>query len=106
MKPALYYAIRRNLYHTVAAITSEKKGRYIDKWYGRDCEYGESTNGTVDQLRGRFKTCEEAEAMRLKISIIADDYDRQRDVHHKAISKLYQDESNAIEAAIATGSNA
>ena len=94
MKPALYYAIRKNLYSTIVAVTSEKGTR---RWHGRDCQYNEATHGTFDQLRGKFNTLEEAEACRKGIEEIAKHYEgRRRDVQ-ATLRLLYRQEADNIE---------
>lgn len=97
MKTALYYAIRRNLYNTVVAVTTEKGSR---RWHGRDCTYNEATHGTFDQLMGRFDTKEAAEAMRTEIARIANKYKAERKPHETAIMQLHQSERQAIEEAV------
>lgn len=56
MKDAKYFSLRKawngGLGYRPVAITTEK-GR---RWYGRDLEHDEPTNGTFDQLVGRFET--------------------------------------------------
>lgn len=99
MKTALYYAIRRNLYKTVVAITTEKGSR---RWHGRDCTYNEATHGTFDQLMGRFDTKEAAEAKRSELSRIADKYKAERKPHETAIMELHRSERRAIEEAVAS----
>jgi hypothetical protein len=98
MKPALYYAIRKNLYNTIAAITSEKTRFNIPaKWYGRDVTHGnEPTHGNISSLMGRFKTLEDAEACRDKIKAIGETYNQLRNIHNDEIRKLYRLEGDEI----------
>lgn len=62
MKAAKYYSLRRAWNHGLGyrpvGITSEKRAR----WYGRDLEYGEGTNGRLGDLVGRFDTEEAVKA--------------------------------------------
>lgn len=97
MKPALYYAIRRNLYSTVVAVTSEKGTR---RWHGRDCQYNEATHGTFDQLRGKFASQEEAEACRAGVLEIDKRFDVLIEVHRNATTKLYRECRDEIDAFI------
>lgn len=102
MKRALYYSIRvKTLYPYVVAVTSEKGARLVKRWYGRRVEYDEPTNGTTDQLRGRFDTVEQAINMREQIADIAAEYDRKRALHHDAVLKLHRAESEAVNALFA-----
>lgn len=101
MKPALYYAIRRNLYSTIVAVTSEKPSRYgRARWWGRDCQYSESTHGNTDDLRGRFATLEAATSMRARIVILADKYEKCRKVLNNEINELYRSEGAEIDQLI------
>lgn len=98
MKQALYFAIRRNLYNTIVAITSEKGRR---RWHGRDCRYNEVTHGTFDQLlASNFKTYEEAEACRKGITEIDDRYEAQLKLLRNKINELHRDCRRDIEAFI------
>lgn len=102
MKQALYYAIRRNLYSTVVAVTSEKGTR---RWHGRDCKYNEATHGTFDQLRGRFPTQEAAEKCREGVLAIDAKFDTQIEVHRQATTRLYRECRDEIDAYIKANSN-
>jgi hypothetical protein len=94
MKQALYYSIRKNLYDTVVAVTSEKGTR---RWHGRDCQYNEVTHGTFDQLRGRFKTQADAEACRSGIRAISDKYKPLLEQNIRERNRLYKDERLEVE---------
>lgn len=98
MKPALYYSIRKSLFHTIIAVTSEKpgKGYRHDKWAGREVDTNTVTHGTVDDLRGRFATEQEAQEKRASILTIANMFDEARKVHYDAISALHRDETAQI----------
>lgn len=106
MKPALHYAIRKDWDRTVIAVTSEQTGRRHDKWHGRNTKYNESTHGTTEQLQGRFKTQAQAEAVSRRVLEIRDEYDAKRKPHNDAVTQLYTDERNAMNAAIEAGSDA
>ena len=98
MKPALFYAVRKNLYNTVVAVTSEKPSRHgCTKWAGRDVKYTEVTHGTSDQIIGRFETQEQAEALRTKIGLLGQQYDQLRKPHQDAISRLHREEREALD---------
>lgn len=103
MKPALYYSIRRNYGHSIIAVTSEKGPKRAwdsARWFGREVEYNTATNGTGDQLRGRFATLEAATEVKDAIKIIGDMYDEARKVHYDAVTELFHDEGSEIEALI------
>lgn len=100
MKRALYYSVRvKTLYPYVVAVTSEKPSRWgRTRWYGRDCRHDESTNGTTDDLRGRFGTALDAERMVASIKAIADRYDAQRKVLNDQVSALHRAERDEVDA--------
>lgn len=102
MKQALYYAIRRNYGNSVVAVTSEKGTR---RWHGRDCRYNEATHGTFDQLRGKFKTLEDANACREGILKIDAEYDAKIKVHRDTQTLLYRECARDIDKFIADNSN-
>jgi len=98
MKRALYYAVRVNTYRAhVVAVTLEKGSR----WYGRRLAYDEPTNGTLDQLRGRFETAERAVNRLDEIAAIVSAYKTKRSSHNDAIRKLHREEREAIDALFA-----
>lgn len=102
MKPALYYAIRKNLYKDIVAVTSEKdKGR----WYGRYVRDNTATHGApgygTSDIIGRFATVEEAEAKRARFASIGEYYDKKRKELQDQISALYRDEKAQIQAEMA-----
>jgi hypothetical protein len=97
MKPALFYAIRRDLYNNVVAVTSIKDHR--NHWFGRYVRDNSATHGRGD-LMGRFETREAAEAKREELAKIATDYDAKRKPHSDAISRLYREERDAIDEAV------
>ena len=102
MKPALYYAIMRNLHNDVVAITSEKTGRRSG-WAGRYVRDNTPTHGTFGGfsggIMGRFDSAEAAEAKRKELAQIAADYEARRKPHQEATTRLYNQEREAIEAA-------
>lgn len=103
LKTALYYAIRRNLYNDIVAVTTEKdKGR----WHGRYCKdntptHGAPVHGNAD-IMGRFATEEAALAMRARLALIADIYKAKRKELDKQVSALFAQERAHIEEAIAS----
>lgn len=72
MKDARYYSLRRAWNHGLGyrpvAITSEKGSR----WYGRDLEHLEGTNGRFNDLVGRFETEEAVKGAIAGLREIAD----------------------------------
>lgn len=95
MKKALFYAIRRSVYRSqrVVAVTTLKG----DRWYGRGCDYDNTTNGTLsDLLPGRYATQVEALKVVEALTDIADKYKRRRDELHLQLAALHRDEENEI----------
>lgn len=105
MKKVLYYAIRvKRLYPCVVAVTSVKKGRYgVNRWYGRDCRYVESTNGTTDQLRGSFDTQAEAEAMLSKVQAIEEAFEACRHKLDAISAELWSQQKAATNTLFTSG---
>ncbi len=99
MKPALFYAIRRNLYSDVVAITSVKDRR--NHWFGRYVKDNTATHGNGN-IMGRFDTQEAAETKRSELAKIANEYAAKRQPHQDAIHQLHCEERDAINAAVKT----
>lgn len=100
-KPALYYAVRKALYHPVVAVTTEKPSRlHGKKWHGRYVSDNTPTHGDVSDLRGRFKTQEQAEKHVAAIREVDKIYDAKMKRLNDAMRQNYRDHRNAIEALI------
>jgi hypothetical protein len=101
MKTALYYSVRTMcLYPHVVAVTSEKGrswGRHC-RWYGRDVRYNEATNGTTDQLKGRFATQEEAQAQVDNIKRIEAEHKAMRQPLEAQLVEIGRAERRAIDS--------
>lgn len=95
VKPALYYAMRRDIYNNIVAVTTEKPG-WRGKWHGRYTRDNTPTHGTFDDLMGRFETQEAAEAKRDELKAIRAKYyderkrlnDMQRDLYHRETAEI------------------
>lgn len=101
MKPALFYSIVNGVHPRIVAVTSiHDSGRWAGRrvydnspTHGSGSKYGKS-----DRL-GRFPTLEAAEAKKQEIADIVAKFDALRRPHSDAISRLYNAERAAIEAA-------
>jgi hypothetical protein len=96
MKPALYYTIHTMcMYPKVIAVTSEKaRGR----WYGREVRDNTATHGTNTDVRGRWDTQAEAEAMLTQVSKLAADYQERREQLANVVGMLSRSERDAMDA--------
>jgi hypothetical protein len=99
MKPALYFGLRRGWNHGLGyrpvAVTSEKGSR----WYGRDLEYNEATNGRLSELVGRFETEEVCKGKMQGVKDIHAIYQPQIDElekQRKRINKEWGDANRAF----------
>ena len=101
MKKPLYFAIRKNLYDDIVAVTSEHPS---GKWAGRYVKDNTVTHGSnrygQDDKSGSFETQEQAEAMRDCIRKIGATFKERREALNRQFSELYKEERAAIDAAI------
>lgn len=99
MKPAMFYAIRvHTLTPYIVAVTSLQPRRFgKTHWYGRDTRYTQATNGSMDDLRGRFESQEAAAAVLDQVIAIGVDFDAKRKVLNDQVSRLYRDERAAVD---------
>ena len=103
LRPALYYTIRtHSLYQPIIAVTSEKGRR---RWYGRDCKDNMATNGTFEDIRGRFETLEAAQSCKAEVLAIEAEFDEQIKFHRREMNRLRESCTNKIRAYIAEKSN-
>ena len=97
MKPALYYAIRKGCDHSIVAVTTEKAGRFgRRRWHGRYVIDNTPTHGNSGDLRGYFKTQEDAEKCIARIKEIDAKYDKKNKRVSGILTKLYRDREAEI----------
>ena len=97
MKQALFYAIRKAYGHPIVAVTTQKPGIYgPGRWYGRYVLNNTVTHGNAGDLRGNFKTVEDAEKCLEAIKEIDARFDRKEKRLSRLMSANWRNRESAI----------